>query len=41
MVPIIPSPQPELENARGIASRPEPKDDLTRFASALISLKYD
>lgn len=39
-VQTMPRAHPELANAKGIASRPEPSDALIRFANDLISLKY-
>ena len=38
-VPNSPTPHPALENASGPASRPEPKDDLIRFAADRTSLE--
>lgn len=38
-VPIIPTPHPEFENARGTANNPDPKEALMRFAVDRISLE--
>lgn len=38
-VPIRPKPHPELENAKGPANNPDPKEAFIKFAVALISLK--
>lgn len=40
MVPTIPTPHPELENAKGPARSPEPNEALIMFAVDLKSLKF-
>lgn len=35
----MPTPHPAFENARGIASRPDPSEDFMRFAKDLMSLE--